>query len=295
MTLSVQSGLMSATNAILRKPTPSQQATLPVRTHPDPHLPPADRSASVSSWTSQQHQQASVEAPSPGVYSHPQPQPQPQRAPPIVPIPVVVDRTELPAEHITSLRQLRRFETPKELENVHPDTAPEICTIVKDSIVEVRAAVDTDVLETASIRPESSMSGFPPMRVMDVGADAPEVVISRSPTIHRPGLPGHERTMSSISVVTSGANSFDGQASRLSTVSSKSSTTSSKAESAKLKIAERMSQPVYAVGPAAIAGLYTTNGTATERYQGERYMAPRLESPYAKKFKKMLASRKGAG
>ena len=250
----------------------------------------------------------------PPSYLHSPPQISPLRSPPVAPTLVTVASelpTELPAEPFTPLYQLQRFPHPPELLSFPADTAPEIINIARDAVTEVQATLAASIAaETSSIRPESSMSGpipFRTNRLVDPTDDFPEVVggvgIPRTPTVSYPislGIVPRSRGPSGASSIMNCTIDTRTSISRLSIVSSSTSasTGSSTARTSDANIAKiqaRLAQPVYAVGPAAIAGMVTVIGLPTDRYQGERYVAPKLESPYAKKFRKMRAARKGEG
>ena len=216
-------------------------------------------------------------------------------------------RTARPVEE-SSLSEIRidssnvrwqDYEPPHELEETQPSTPMEIQRIVKESLVRVRASIASDAVSiTSAARPMSigadsaapdQVSPLSGVQVVlssaDVGGGM-EVVTS----------PTYQSCRSSSSAVTTGSTIPDTRGSlhrlSLASLSSKTSVTSSLAESTVSRATSKPKQPreAYIAGPVALA-LSPVQGT----YTGERYVPPKLESPYAKKIKKLLEKRKGAG
>ena len=303
----------SPSSPVVRQPAPF--STLPTTTtvpERNSYLTLTPYGIAALAQFSDAARKASIETPP--SYLHSPSQISPLRSPPAAPTLVTVAPevpTELPVEPITPLYQLQRFSHPPELLSFPADTAPEIINIARDAVTAVQSTLAASIAaETSSIRPESSMSGPIPFRtnlLVDPTDDFPEVVggvgIPRTPTVSYPislGIVPRSRGPSGASSIMNCTIDTRTSISRLSTVSSSTSVstgslTARTSDANIAKIQARLAQPVYAVGPAAIAGMVTIDGLETDRYQGERYVAARLESPYPKIFRKMLAARKGEG
>ena len=206
--------------------------------------------------------------------------------------------------------QWQSYGIPAELEHLDDGTPREIRNVVVESIAQMRAAANDaapaapvatmsgglgtrgrpDSVRTASIVSSTGSEHGPTSPSLHVVISGPSGVKSRSP---QSLPPGHQRPQSGASAATTtGWASLASQASshRQSVASSRSSISSGVAESTMSRPSNK-ARHISVAGPAAFALQVST----PDMYAGPRYVPPKLESPYAKKFKKMFKDRTGAG
>ncbi|KAI9847437.1 MAG: hypothetical protein M1838_000880, partial [Thelocarpon superellum] len=201
----------------------------------------------------------------------------------------------------------QNFPYPQEAEQLPAGASATVSRIVKQSLLRIwdgpvqpaelptgRAAAAQDASIAPAQVPESYSTLEPVTRNVSVVITEP---LTRE-TTKVAERPGNERVQSVGSAITQGTSSTgsrnDMHRLSLLSLSSRSSNTSLTADSIKSKSPSRSTKQAFVAGPMAFSTLYGPLGQ-TGGYTGERYVPPKLESPYGKKIKQFFRDRKGAG
>ncbi|KAI9681424.1 MAG: hypothetical protein M1817_002708 [Caeruleum heppii] len=197
-----------------------------------------------------------------------------------------------------------QYEPPSELLNVPSDTGSEVRSIITESVVEVRAPFVVDPPPVPAKSPGRRRDDEGLLSVAEEGVrptSSHEIAVNGHHTEDHPNHAStgaakrrsHDRNVSLISTATA-ASTNDDSAAGMSVTSTSSRTSLNSSVATSTTSRSRPLPKAYAAGP---VGLIPNLWEAPREgaWSGERYVPPKLESPYAKRIKKLFSDKKSVG